>query len=142
VQRPAHPQLERANGSLHAAGSAGTVLTLPTVRTLYDEPPTPAARPAAHRGNAAKARKAKRAHATHTTRAERSAAVRERREAQVAEWLAEDPRIATRELLRRLRTAEHTRSISESTVSELRHVAEARQEAHAASQVGSSAVAQ
>jgi hypothetical protein len=143
VQRPAHPQLERANGLAHAAGGAGTVLTLPTVRTLYDEPPTPAARPAAHRGNATKGRKAaKRAHGQHTTRAERSAAVRERRETQVAEWLAEDPRISTRELIRRLRTAEHTRRISESTVSELWHVVEARQEAYAASQAGPTAVAQ
>jgi hypothetical protein len=75
-------------------------------------------------------------------RAEAEVPVRERREAQVAAWLAEDPRIPTRELVRRLRTAEHTRNISESTVSELRHVIEARQGAHAASQVSASAVAQ
>src|SRR5258706_10823650 len=139
VQRPAHPQLERANGADTQAASAHTILTLPTVRTVPDESMPASARPAAHRR---KAQKTKRAHGEHTTRAERSAAVRERRETQVAEWLAEDPRIPTRELVRRLRTLEHTRRISESTVSELRHVIEARQEAHAASQVGSGAVAQ
>jgi hypothetical protein len=143
VQRPAHPQLERANGFDAQAASAHAILRLPSVRTAPTESTPASARPpAAHRGNAAKARKVKRAHGERITRAERAAVVRERREGQVAAWLVEDPRIPTRELVRRLRHVEHTRRISESTVSELRHVVEARQEAHAASQVGSGAVAQ
>jgi hypothetical protein len=52
---------------------------------------------------------------------------RRQRETQIAAWLAEDPTIATRELVRRLRRAEHSR-VSESTVSEIRHVVEARME--------------
>ena len=49
----------------------------------------------------------------------------------MTQQLATDPTIATRELVRRLRTVEHNRSISESHVSELRHVIEARQDAQA-----------
>ncbi len=131
----------RANGSDEHAASAHAILTLPAVRTLADsdadEPPL-----SASRRTVARRKKAKSAGRAHTTRAERSAAIRARREGQVAEWLAEDPRIPTRELVRRLRNAEHNRNISESTVSELRHVIEARQGAHAASRVGSDAVAQ
>lgn len=65
----------------------------------------------------------------HTTWAARDAAIRERREGLVMQWLEEDPQVSTPELVRRLRNAVHNRSISESTVSEIRLVIEARHEA-------------